>query len=265
MIRMLFCLHRLPSLSLDEFQTYWLETHSPLDARHAPTIGLALYRQHHHMGDPVLGALLKGRLADQPFDGVAELGWNSEADLLGGGSRVALEQQSRGLEGEHDPGQRRTEPVVQVAADPAPFLLPGGDELVSAALQLLGELGGPHGGDALADQVADQPLVAGREPGPDPAGGQADGPHLLVPLVHGEGPHLGRAGADGGAPGAAADPLDLEADVRHAQRTGDRPGDLAEAVLDPIDAVEPLGETGHDVVRRVAAPAGQPPREGPGA
>lgn len=86
MIRMLFCLHRLPSLSLEEFQTYWLETHAPLVARHAPTIGLALYRQHHRLDDPVLGALLKGRLADQPFDGVAELGWNSEADLLGGGN-----------------------------------------------------------------------------------------------------------------------------------------------------------------------------------
>ena len=100
MIRMLFCLHRLPSLSLDEFQTYWLETHAPLVARHAPTIGLALYRQHHHMGDPVLGALLKGRLADQPFDGVAELGWNSEADLLGGGSDPARRDANREFEDE---------------------------------------------------------------------------------------------------------------------------------------------------------------------
>lgn len=97
MIRMLFCLHRLPSLSPAEFQTYWLETHAPLVARHAPAIGLALYRQHHWLDDPVLGALLKGRRTDGAFDGVAELGWNSEADLLGGGSDPARRAANRAL------------------------------------------------------------------------------------------------------------------------------------------------------------------------
>lgn len=97
MIRMLFCLRRLPSLSLEQFQSYWLETHAPLVARHAPAIGLALYRQHHRLDDSVLGALLKGRLADDPFDGVAELGWRSEADLLGAGEDAARRAANREL------------------------------------------------------------------------------------------------------------------------------------------------------------------------
>lgn len=97
MIRMLFCLRRLPSLSLDEFQTYWLETHAPLVARHAPAIGLALYRQHHRMDDTMLGALLRGRLTDGPYDGVAELGWESETDLLRGGDDPARRIANREL------------------------------------------------------------------------------------------------------------------------------------------------------------------------
>lgn len=97
MIRMLFCLRRLPTLSLEEFQSYWRDTHAPLVARHAPAIGLALYRQHHRLDDAVLGALLKGRLTDDPFDGVAELGWASEADLLGGGGTPDVRAANREL------------------------------------------------------------------------------------------------------------------------------------------------------------------------
>lgn len=97
MIRMLFCLRRLPALSLDQFQDYWRDTHAPLVARHAPIIGLTLYRQHHRLDDVVLGGLLKGRLTDDPFDGVAELGWHSEADLLGGGDDPAVRAANREL------------------------------------------------------------------------------------------------------------------------------------------------------------------------
>lgn len=85
MIRMLFCLHRLPGLSPEEFHTYWRDVHGPLVAQHAPAIRLALYRQHHRASDPLLAALLKGRAIDLAFDGIAEAGWHSEADLIAGG------------------------------------------------------------------------------------------------------------------------------------------------------------------------------------
>lgn len=94
---MLFCLRRLSTLSLAEFQAYWRDEHAPLVARHAPTIGLALYRQHHRLDEAMLGALLKGRLTDEPFDGIAELGWNSEAELLGGSRDPAVRAANREL------------------------------------------------------------------------------------------------------------------------------------------------------------------------
>lgn len=97
MIRMLFCLRRLPALSLDEFQSYWRDIHAPLVARHAPVIRLALYRQHHRLDDALLGALLKGRMTDDPFDGVAELGWASAADLTAGGGTPEVRAANREL------------------------------------------------------------------------------------------------------------------------------------------------------------------------
>ena len=41
MIKLVFCLRRLPHLSREEFQRYWREQHAPLVARHAETLRLA--------------------------------------------------------------------------------------------------------------------------------------------------------------------------------------------------------------------------------
>ena len=35
MIKLTFCLRRLPHLSREQFQTYWREQHAPLVAKHA--------------------------------------------------------------------------------------------------------------------------------------------------------------------------------------------------------------------------------------
>lgn len=97
MMRMLFCLRRVPKLSLEEFQAYWLNEHAPLVQRHAETIGLALYRQNHTVDDAMLSPLLRGRLSDDPFDGIAELGWTSKEALLGGGNDPAVRAANREL------------------------------------------------------------------------------------------------------------------------------------------------------------------------
>jgi uncharacterized protein (TIGR02118 family) len=83
MVKLTFCLHRLPSLSRDEFQRYWRERHAPLVARHAATLRIRRYVQTHALpeGDPVNGALRASRGGPGDYDGVAELWWDSLDDL----------------------------------------------------------------------------------------------------------------------------------------------------------------------------------------
>jgi uncharacterized protein (TIGR02118 family) len=78
-LKLTFCLHRLPGLSREEFQRYWRETHAPLVRRHARALGIARYVQV-HAGHDDLGALLRAsRGAPEPYDGVAELWWRDRA------------------------------------------------------------------------------------------------------------------------------------------------------------------------------------------
>lgn len=83
MIKLTFCLHRLPSLSRDEFQRYWREQHAPLVAHHAATLRIRRYVQMHSLadGDPVNAGLRASRGGPEDYDGVAELWWDSLDDL----------------------------------------------------------------------------------------------------------------------------------------------------------------------------------------
>ena len=66
-----------------------------------------------------------------------------------------------GLHGQ--PGQLGAEPVVQVAAQPAPLLLAGGHQPFAGALQVGGQPDGGDGHPGLAGQVGQQPPVGGGE------------------------------------------------------------------------------------------------------
>lgn len=73
-----FCLRRLPSLSLQEFQRYWLEHHAPLVRSHLKVLGAARYAQWHALpDDPATLGLSRVRLAPEPFDGMAQLWWDN--------------------------------------------------------------------------------------------------------------------------------------------------------------------------------------------
>ena len=84
MIRLIFLLRRKPELSLAEFQRYWREEHGPLVASHAQHIGALRYMQVHRMdhalNEPM--AVSRGGM-EPPYDGVAELWWESEEALAG--------------------------------------------------------------------------------------------------------------------------------------------------------------------------------------
>ena len=86
MIKLTFCLVRAPHLSREAFQRYWLEQHGPLVRSVASVLRIKRYVQSHTLTTPVNDALRRGRGAPDAYDGVAELWWDSLADLTAGGA-----------------------------------------------------------------------------------------------------------------------------------------------------------------------------------
>jgi uncharacterized protein (TIGR02118 family) len=97
MLKLIFCLHRLPHLSRAEFQRYWFDVHAPLVRQHAAALRIRRYLQAHTIDDALNDALRAGRGADEPFDGVAELWWDSRADFEAATASAAGEAASRAL------------------------------------------------------------------------------------------------------------------------------------------------------------------------
>lgn len=93
MLKLTYCLHRLPSLTRAEFQRIWGEDHAPLVRAAAPHLGIARYVQSHTLEHPVASAGAAARAMPagdgEDFDGVAEL-WFDEAGLDGEPSGEAL-------------------------------------------------------------------------------------------------------------------------------------------------------------------------------
>ena len=81
MVKLVFCVRRLPHLTLDEFQRYWLEKHGPLVRSHAATLRIKRYVQVHTLDSPANEAMRRSRNAGEPYDGVAELWWDSIEDM----------------------------------------------------------------------------------------------------------------------------------------------------------------------------------------
>ncbi len=83
MFKLVFCLRRVPTLSVSEFQRYWYDNHADLVRRHAPALRIRRYTQSHTLSDPRLSPVIEVRGGrTDPFDGVAELWWDSADDLL---------------------------------------------------------------------------------------------------------------------------------------------------------------------------------------
>ena len=72
MIKLIYCINRLPQLSVEKFQDYWLNTHGPI----AGAIkGVKRYVQCHTLSE----TYTDGR--QPPFDGCAQLWWE-DADAM---------------------------------------------------------------------------------------------------------------------------------------------------------------------------------------
>ena len=84
MIKLTFSLIRLPHLSREEFQTYWLEKHGPLVASVKDTLRIRRYVQTHSLPAKVSEGLRATRAGPEGYDGVAELWWDSFQDMAQG-------------------------------------------------------------------------------------------------------------------------------------------------------------------------------------
>jgi uncharacterized protein (TIGR02118 family) len=87
MLKLMFCLRRLPSFTAEGFREYWLNKHAPLVRSVAHTLKIRRYVQCHTLGDPRLAASVAARGATvEPYDGVAELWWDSFEDFVSAGA-----------------------------------------------------------------------------------------------------------------------------------------------------------------------------------
>jgi uncharacterized protein (TIGR02118 family) len=85
MVKLTFCLRRLPTLSREEFQKYWIGIHGPLVRERAAALGALRYVQLHTGYDDVNVGLQTSRGGPDPYDGVAEL-WFEDVEAIAAGS-----------------------------------------------------------------------------------------------------------------------------------------------------------------------------------
>ncbi len=78
MVKLVYCLRRLPNLSREEFQKYWFEKHGPLVKSKQEILRIRRYVQVHTLDAPMTQ---EGEDRPEPYDGVAELWWDSIEDL----------------------------------------------------------------------------------------------------------------------------------------------------------------------------------------
>ena len=82
MLRLTFLIRRRGDLSREEFQAYWRDHHGPLMAGFASDLDVLRYVQCHTTDDD--HSMLWGRRGtmEEPYDGVAEVWWESKAAFL---------------------------------------------------------------------------------------------------------------------------------------------------------------------------------------
>jgi uncharacterized protein (TIGR02118 family) len=97
MYKLVFCLRRLPHLSRQEFQSYWRDTHAALVRHHAEVLHIRRYVQVHTLDDPLNEALRARHGSEEPYDGVAELWWDSIEEFQAGRGSPEARQAAREL------------------------------------------------------------------------------------------------------------------------------------------------------------------------
>jgi uncharacterized protein (TIGR02118 family) len=96
-MKVIYCLRRLPGLTPEEFRRYWLDVHGPLVRTHQQVLRIVRYVQVHTHYGPFLDKLRAFRGSPEPFDGVAEIWYESLEALETLGHDPAARAASRKL------------------------------------------------------------------------------------------------------------------------------------------------------------------------
>jgi uncharacterized protein (TIGR02118 family) len=110
-VHLVFCLRRLPTLTLPEFLSYWLDTHGPLVRERAAALHIERYEQAHPCPGWPAHMVADVRGAPEPYDGIASLWFASVQEFHAGGStpegrraaRELLEDERRFIDLERSP------------------------------------------------------------------------------------------------------------------------------------------------------------------
>ena len=81
MIKLHFCLRRLPKLTREAFQDHWRHDHARLVERHRHVLKIERYLQFHGLDPLAIPETGAARGSPEPYDGVAMLWWR-DADAL---------------------------------------------------------------------------------------------------------------------------------------------------------------------------------------
>ena len=82
MIKLIMCLRRRQDITREQFQDYWLNNHGPFFQSNASTMRSKRYVQSHTIDSPLNEGLKSSRDMQPEFDGVAEVWFDSEQDLM---------------------------------------------------------------------------------------------------------------------------------------------------------------------------------------
>jgi uncharacterized protein (TIGR02118 family) len=91
MIKLTYCLKRLPTLTREAFQTYWFETHAPLVASVKDVLRIRRYVQLHSLPPELSKPFQDSRGGPDGYDGVAQLFWDSLEDMASADREAAAE------------------------------------------------------------------------------------------------------------------------------------------------------------------------------
>ena len=82
MIKLVMCLRRRADKTREEFQDYWLREHGPFFQKNAAAMRAQKYLQCHTLDSPLNEAFRESRNMQPEYDGVAEVWFESEEDLM---------------------------------------------------------------------------------------------------------------------------------------------------------------------------------------
>jgi len=96
-IELTFCMHRLPHLSHLEFVGYWHDWHAPLMRRHQAVLRVRRYVQLCAAQSRLNARVAESRGGPAPFDGIAEVWYESWEDFSAAASDPAARAAMREL------------------------------------------------------------------------------------------------------------------------------------------------------------------------